>query len=209
MNGKDGKPFKTRAGGILRLSDLIQMVEDNAKNKILANITDKGIDPITTDIDSISKIIGLATLKFADLSNFRMKDYVFDLDKFSSFEGKTGPYILYSTVRIKNIIRKLEDSHFEKGPILAPESQIERDMMLKLDAFEAALLLAARDRAPNVICEYVYDIATLVSSFYHAHHILNEEDQDRKKSWYSLLSVVLQTLETGLELLGISVPEKM
>lgn len=209
MNGKDGKPFKTRAGGILRLSDLIQLVEDNAKAKIEANLKEKGIDPATENIEEISKIIGLATLKFADLSNYRLKDYVFDLDKFSSFEGKTGPYILYSTVRIKNIIRKLEEAGFEKGPLLAPASQVERDMMLKLDNFESALVMAARDRSPNVICEYIYDIATLVSSFYHTHHIINEEDIDRKKSWYTLLTTVLRTLEIALDILGIIIPEKM
>ena len=209
MNGKDGKPFKTRAGGILRLSDLIGLVEDNAKAKIEANLKEKGIDPATEDTDGISKIIGLATLKYADLSNYRLKDYIFDLEKFSSFEGKTGPYILYSTVRIKNIIRKLEEAGFEKGPLLPPASQVERDMMLKLDGFESTLLLAARDRAPNIICEYVYDIATLVSSFYHTHHIINEEDIDRKKSWYTLLTTVLRTLEIGLDILGIIIPERM
>lgn len=209
MNGKDGKPFKTRAGGILRLSDLIQLVEDNAKAKIEANLKEKGIVPTTENTDEISKIVGLATLKFADLSNYRLKDYIFDLDKFSSFEGKTGPYILYSTVRIKNIIRKLEEAGFEKGPLLPPASQVERDMMLKLDSFENMLQLAARDRAPNVICEYVYDIATLVSSFYHTHHIINEEDIDRKKSWYTLFTTVLKTLEIGLDILGIIIPERM
>lgn len=209
MNGKDGKPFKTRAGGILRLSDLIQLVEDNAKAKIEANLKEKGIVPTTENTDEISKIVGLATLKFADLSNYRLKDYIFDLDKFSSFEGKTGPYILYSTVRIKNIIRKLEEAGFEKGPLLPPASQVERDMMLKLDSFESMLQLAARDRAPNVICEYVYDIATLVSSFYHTHHIINEEDIDRKKSWYTLFTTVLKTLEIGLDILGIIIPERM
>jgi len=209
MNGKDGKPFKTRAGGTLRLSDLISLVEDNAKVKIIANLKEKGIDPAIEDTEAISKIIGLATLKFADLSNYRLKDYIFDLEKFSSFEGKTGPYILYSTVRIKNIIRKLEESGFEKGPLLPPASQVERDMMLKLDGFESTLILAARDRSPNIICEYVYDIATLVSSFYHTHHIINEKDIDQKKSWYSLLSIVLRNLEIGLDILGIVIPERM
>ncbi len=209
MNGKDGKPFKTRAGGILRLSDLIQMVEDNAKAKIEANYTEKGVDADPSEVEATSKIIGLATLKYADLSNYRMKDYVFDLEKFSSFEGKTGPYLLYSTVRIKNIIRKLTESNFEAGTILPPASQVERDMMLKLDGFENALRISARDRSPNVLCEYVYDLATLISSFYHTHHILNEEDIDRKKSWYALLKVALDVLVKGLDLLGIIVPERM
>ncbi len=209
MNGKDGKPFKTRAGGILRLSDLIDMVEGNAKEKIIANAKERGADPDQDEIIAASKIIGLATLKYADLSNYRMKDYVFDLDKFSSFEGKTGPYILYSTVRIKNIIRKLEESGFSKGQLLEPKSQVERDILLKLDGFESVLQMAARDRAPNVICEYVYDLATLMSTFYHKHHIINEENQDQKASWYTLLTYVLATLELGLDILGIIVPEKM
>lgn len=209
MNGSDGKPFKTRAGGILRLSDLIELVENNAKTKITDNALEKGNNIETTELEEISHIIGLATLKYADLSNYRMKDYVFDLDKFSSFEGKTGPYILYSTVRIKNIIRKLSEVNFEKGAILAPESSVERDLMLKLDNFDTTLHVAARDKAPNILCEYVYDIATLVSSFYHTHHILNETDELRKKSWYSLLSITLDILTTGLDLLGIIVPEKM
>ncbi len=209
MNGKDGKPFKTRAGGILRLSDLIDMVEGNAKDKIIANAKERGANPDEEEINEASKIIGLATLKYADLSNYRMKDYVFDLDKFSSFEGKTGPYILYSTVRIKNIIRKLEESGFSKGQLLEPKSQIERDILLKLDGFESVLQMAARDRAPNVICEYVYDLATLMSTFYHKHHIINEEDQGQKASWYTLLTYVLATLELGLDILGIIVPEKM
>jgi arginyl-tRNA synthetase len=209
MNGKDGKPFKTRAGGILRLEELIQMVEDNAKAKIESNLVEKGIEPLSVDVDEISKIVGLATLKYADLSNYRLKDYMFDLDKFSSFEGKTGPYILYSTVRIKNIIRKLEEVNFEKGPLLPPASQVERDIMLKIDTFGQVLQMAGRDRTPNIICEYVYELATLVSSFYHVHHIINEENIERKKSWYTLLSVTLDVLSKGLDILGIIVPEKM
>lgn len=209
MNGSDGKPFKTRAGGILRLSDLIELVENNAKAKIQENATEKGISIPNEELEETAHIIGLATLKYADLSNYRMKDYVFDLDKFSSFEGKTGPYILYSTVRIKNIIRKLNESNFEKGAIIAPESSAERDLMLKLDSFDTTLQVAARDKAPNILCEYVYDLATLVSSFYHTHHIINETDETRKKSWYSLLEVTLNVLTTGLDLLGIIVPEKM
>ncbi len=209
MNGKDGKPFKTRAGGTLRLSDLIDLVEGNAKTKIETNAKERGFTPNADEIESISKVVGLATLKYADLSNYRMKDYVFDLDKFSSFEGKTGPYILYSTVRIKNIIRKLESAGFNKGELLIPASQVERDILLKLDGFNNVLQMAARDRAPNVICEYVYELATLMSTFYHMHHILNEENQARKASWYTLLTYVLSTLINGLDILGITIPEKM
>lgn len=209
MNGKDGKPFKTRAGGILKLSDLIEMVENHAKTKILENAKEKEIVLTEDDVNETSHMIGLATLKYADLSNYRMKDYVFDLEKFSSFEGKTGPYILYSTVRIKNIIRKLEAEQFPKSEILAPESEIEKDLMLKIDGFEYALQTSARDRAPNILCEYVYDLATLVSSFYHTHHIINEVDLAKKGSWYSLLKLAHDVIVQGLDLLGILVPEKM
>ena len=209
MNGKDGKPFKTRAGGILKLSDLIEMVESNAQAKILENAKEKEILLAEEDVANTSHMIGLATLKYADLSNYRMKDYIFDLEKFSSFEGKTGPYILYSTVRIKNIIRKLEADQFPRTEILAPESDVERDLMLKIDGFEYALQTAARDRAPNILCEYVYDLATLVSSFYHTHHIINETDLSKKGSWYSLLKLAHDVIVQGLDLLGILVPEKM
>lgn len=209
MNGKDGKPFKTRDGGILRLSELIDMVKQNAKDKIIKNVEDKGIDTSVEDIDTISDIVGLATLKYADLSNYRLKDYVFDLDKFSSFEGKTGPYILYSTVRIKNIIRKLKSSDFEMGTLIKPSSDVERNLMLKLDQLESVLKMAARDRSPNLIAEYVYELATMVSSFYHQHHILNETNLEQKKSWYSLLTLTLNVQTTCLDLLGIIVPEKM
>ena len=201
MNGKDGRPFKTRDGGILRLSDFIKMVEDHAREKIS--------DREGLDIDKTAATIGLATLKYADLSNFRMKDYVFDLDKFSAFEGKTGPYILYSYVRINNIMNKLAEENFQPGPILSANSDVERQLMLKLDQFEAALQLAAKDRAPNVICEYVYDIATLANGFYHNHHLMGETDMEKRASWASLLLLTQKVLKIGLDLLGIPVLERM
>lgn len=201
MNGSDGRPFKTRDGGILKLTDFINMVEQNAREKI----TDKeGLD-----IDETARIVGLSTLKFADLSNYRLKDYIFDLDKFSSFEGKTGPYILYSYVRINNIMNKLAAESFEASTVLAPSSDIERQLMLKLDTLTSALELAAKDRAPNIICEYVYDVATLANGFYHTHHIINEEDLDKRASWMSLLQQTKATLALCLDILGIIVPEKM
>ncbi|MDF1618690.1 arginine--tRNA ligase [Petrocella sp. FN5] len=201
MNGKDGRPFKTRDGGILKLADFIDSIEANAKEKIN--------DKEGVDIETTARIVGLATLKYADLSNYRMKDYVFDLDKFSSFEGKTGPYILYTYVRINNIMNKLRDELFQPSTIIRPSSEVERQLMLKIDNLEIALTLAAKDRAPNIICEYVYDLATLANGFYHAHHIINEKDPIKRGSWMKLLQITQKCLLLCLDLLGIQVPEKM
>lgn len=201
MNGKDGKPFKTRDGGTVKLSDLIDMVENNAKEKI--------VDKEDLDTDEIARIIGLATLKFADLSNYRTKDYIFDLEKFSSFEGKTGPYLLYSYVRINNIINKLKDMDITPGDITLPASDAERNIYLKINELPEAINLAARDRIPSVICEYIYDLSTLVNTFYHTHHIVSEKDIIQQKSWMSLCILVLKVMDICLDILGINTPEKM
>ena len=201
MNGKDGKPFKTRDGGTIKLSDLINMVEENAKSKIR--------DKDDIDINEISRIVGLATLKFADLSNFRTKDYIFDLDKFSSFEGKTGPYILYTYVRINNIIKKLEEINIKPESILIPASDVERDINLKISELPHYLNLAFVERAPNYICEYIYELSTLVNTFYHKHHIINETNVNQQKSWMALLILVQKILIACLDILGMPVPEKM
>ncbi|RRD94276.1 arginine--tRNA ligase [Clostridiales bacterium COT073_COT-073] len=201
MNGKDGKPFKTRDGGVLRLADLISMVVENAASKIQNK---EDIDP-----EEIAEMVGISVLKFADLSNYRMKDYIFDLEKFSSFEGKTGPYLLYSIVRIKNILRKLEEENNPAGDILSAISSVERDLQLKLDQFNTVLWQTAKDKAPNYLCEYLYDLATLMNSFYHNHHIITESDPARKSSWHRLLQTVLRVMTTGLTILAIPVPEKM
>lgn len=201
MNGKDGKPFKTRDGGTIKLSDLIDMVESNAKEKIR--------DKEDLDADAISQLIGLSTLKFADLSNFRTKDYVFDLDKFSSFEGKTGPYLLYSYVRLNNIISKLRVAGVTPSLIGLPASDVERNLFLKLNELPEALNLAAKDRAPSVICEYIYDLSTLVNGFYHTHHILNEEADSQKTSWMALCLLIIKVMDICFNILGIKVPEKM
>jgi len=201
MNGNDGKPFKTRSGGTIRLSDLIDMVENNAKEKIR--------DKEDIDSEEIAKIVGLATLKYADLSNFRSKDYVFDLDKFSSFEGKTGPYILYTYVRINNIINKLEAAKVPTAKIIAPASDVERDIYLKIAEMPQILAAVEKDRAPNYICDLVYDLASLTNGFYHSHHILTEENEDQKQSWHTLLLLIRRVLDLNLDLLGIDIPEKM
>lgn len=201
MNGKDGKPFKTRDGGTIKLSDLIDMVEANAKEKIR--------DKNDLNSEEISKLIGLSTLKFADLSNYRTKDYVFDLDKFSSFEGKTGPYLLYSYVRLNNIVNKLVDLKVVPNQITEPSSDIERNIFLKINELPDALNLAARDRAPSVICEYIYDLSTLVNAFYHTHHIISEESKIKQQSWMALCLLTLKVMNICLDILGIKAPEKM
>lgn len=201
MNGKDGKPFKTREGGVLRLSDLIDMVENNAREKVR--------DQEDINSEEIAHTVGLATLKFADLSNYRMKDYVFDLEKFSSFEGKTGPYILYTYVRMNNIINKLKAEGFTPGTIISPASDIERNIFLKVGELPYALTGAFNDRAPNIICEYIYELSTLMNGFYHAHHIINEENLDQKKSWMALMQLAQKVLNICLDILAMPVPEKM
>jgi arginyl-tRNA synthetase len=201
MNGKDGRPFKTRDGGTVKLSDLIDMVEENAKEKIK--------DKEDVEIDNIAKLIGLATLKFADLSNYRTKDYIFDLDKFSSFEGKTGPYLLYSYVRLNNIILKLNDLGRTPNEIILPASDIERQLLLKISELPNALSLASRDCAPSFVCEYIYDLATLINAFYHKHHILNEENIKQQGSWLALCNLLIHVMDICFHILGIKAPEKM
>ncbi len=201
MNGPDGKPFKTRDGGILKLNDFLNMVRDNAKEKI------KGREGL--DVEKTSDVVGMATLKFADLSNDRNKDYIFDLSKFSSFEGKTGPYILYSYVRINNILSKLEEEGFEPSDIIADMNDSTRELILKIDEFKASLDGAVKLRAPHIIADYVYEVATLSNSFYHNNHILNEEDKVKRASFMSLLLLTRNLLKTCLDLLGIDTVEKM
>lgn len=207
MNGTDGKPYKTRDGGVMRLSDLIKLVEEKASEKLQQANIEGSIDE-----DEKKKIIhdvGLAALKFADLSNYRGKDYIFDLDKFSSFEGKTGPYLLYTTVRIKSILRKAGELGYKYGSILPAKSDVERDLMLKITEFPNQVEGAFADRAPNQICEYVFELATVYNRFYHEHKILKEEDEVLKGSRLQLSKTVKEIMELTLFLLGISVPERM
>ena len=207
MNGKDGKPFKTREGGIMKLKDLIQLVTDHARERI------DTIESIRTYEESekstIAQIVGIAALKYADLMNHRTKDYIFDLDRFSSFEGRTGPYILYAAVRIKSVIRRAQQSGYLPGKIIAPRSELERNLDLKLAEFPAIINLAFETRSPNHLCEYAFQLASVYNSFYHAHHILNEKNVECRASWLALSEVTLKTLERLLNLLGIEVPKRM
>lgn len=205
MNGKDGKPFKTREGGVMRLQDLIRIIKDNVIDKLKENKALEG-----EDVEEIARKVGLSALKYGDLSNQATKDYVFDLDRFASFEGNTGPYILYTVVRIKSILRKAAaEITLNKGEILEPSNPTERDLMLKLSRFNEAIEASYKDKAPHRICEYIYDTSNLFNKFYHENRILSEENMTKKMSWLNLITLTKTILETGLDLLGIEAPEKM
>lgn len=203
MNGKDGKPFKTREGGVMRLADLINMIKEAGKEKLKDN---KNI--AEEDVEEISSKVGLAALKYGDLSNQASKDYVFDIDRFASFEGNTGPYILYTIVRIKSILNKSEGFNTENS-ILVPQSESERGLMLQLSKFNEVIELSFRDRAPHKICEFIYELSNNFNKFYNDTRILSEEDESKKASWLSLINLVKNVLEQGLDLLGMESVERM
>lgn len=205
MNGKDGKPFKTREGGVMRLQDLIGMINGSVKEKLKDR---KSIEE--AEIEEISRKVGIAALKYGDLSNQVTKDYVFDLDKFVSFEGNTGPYILYTVVRIKSILNRSQEEIEQYELKLAnPNNQIERELMLKLIGFNETVEKAFIEKAPNKICEYIYDLANLFNRFYHESKIISEENIERKMSWIKLITITKNVLEKGLYLLGLEAPDKM
>lgn len=205
MNGKDGKPFKTREGGVMRLQDLIELIKENVKSKFRDN---KAIEEV--EMEEIARKVGLSALKYGDLSNQVTKDYIFDIERFSSFEGNTGPYILYTAVRIKSILRKaVNDISLDSNDIIEPFSEVERDLMLKLSKFNEAMELSFLDRAPNKLCEYLYDLSNLFNRFYHENRIVSEENLAKKTSWIKLITLTKNILETGLDLLGIEAPDRM
>jgi arginyl-tRNA synthetase len=208
MNGPDGKPFKTRAGGTMKLKDLIELVTTRAAERIEeANVA---TDLPEDERKEIARMVGVATLKFADLSNTRTKDYIFDIDRFSSFEGRTGPYLLYTAVRAKSILRKAEERGLSAGRIAgATQSPIQRDVLLSLSLFRDKVLAAYANRAPNEIADYTYELASRFARYYHEHHILSEEDESVRASSLELVQRVLDTLVLSLDLLGIDVPDRM
>lgn len=207
MNGKDGKPFKTREGGVMKLRDLILMVTDKALE--LLKEADIAKDYGREEKADIAHAVGIATLKYADLMNHHTKNYVFDLDRFASFEGATGPYLLYTAVRIKSILRKASEQGLAPGSMIPPDNQVERDIYLKLAELPELLSGAFENRAPNHLCEYAYNMASQFNSFYHNHHILREQDASRQASWLTLAKTSLSALELILDLLAIEVPERM
>ena len=206
MNGKDGKPFKTREGGVMRLEYLIQEINDEMYKKIMA-----GRDISEEEAREIAKIVGLSAIKYGDLSNQASKDYIFDIDRFTSFEGDTGPYILYTIVRIKSILNK----YVENGGSLSlttlqnASSVSEKELMMEVAKFNEVMENAANDIAPHKVCAYIYDLANAFNHFYHETKILTEEDETTKKSFIALLVLTRDILETCIDVLGFSSPEKM
>ena len=206
MNGKDGKPFKTREGGIMRLENLIADIEEEMYKKITDNRTVEEGDAAAT-----AKIVGLAAIKYGDLSNQASKDYVFDVDRFTSFEGNTGPYILYTIVRIKSILNKYtaDGKNLEGLTITAAGSDGEKALMLEAAKYNEVMAAAYEELAPHKICAYIYDLANAFNRFYHETKILAEEDGERKKSYIALLLLVKEILESCIDVLGFEAPERM
>ena len=207
VNGDDGKPFKTREGGVLRLADLNAMAFEEAQKKI-AEAGKLPEDMPEQERHDVAAAVALAALRFSDLHNTRTSNYVFDLDRFTSFEGKTGPYLLYAAVRIKSVLRKAEEAGFKPGDIKIGHDA-ERALVLQMDSFAATLLQAREKRMPHILCEHVYNLAQGFSAFYAALPIASEEDADLRASRLALSAAVLNQLETGLDLLGIRIPERM
>ena len=207
MNGKDGKPFKTRDGGVLRLQSLREMISDEVYKKIMENR-----DYSEEEARNIAGQVGLAALKYGDLSNQASKDYIFDVERFASFEGNTGPYILYTIVRIKSLIQKYvsqggkmpEEVQYE-----APVSESETQLYLTLGKFADAVESAYKELAPHKICQYIYELSEAFNHFYHETKILAEEDEKRRNSYLCLIRLVQKVLEQCIDLLGFEAPDKM
>ncbi len=207
VNGPDGKPFKTRAGGLLRLRDLIAQVVERAGTRLDENDLAAGYPDDERAV--IRHAVATAALKFGDLHNHRSSNYAFDIDRFTSFEGKTGPYLLYGAVRIKSILRKAAERNLAPGEIIPPTRDAERNLMLRLARLPEVISRAVEFRAPNYVAEYAYDIVTDFNRFYEVCHILREGDPVRQASWLGLVDLTLRQLNRLLDLLGITVPERM
>ena len=206
MNGKDGKPFKTREGGVMRLERLIDEINEEMYKKIVENRSVRD-----ENAEKTAQMVGLSAIKYGDLSNQASKDYVFDADRFTSFEGNTGPYILYTIVRIKSILSRYteEGKNPEEGTVRQAVSASEKALMLELSRFNSVIGPAFEEKAPHKICSYIYELANAFNSFYHETKILGEEDEVKKTSWIRLLVLAKEVLETCIGLLGFEAPERM
>ena len=211
VNGKDGSPYKTRSGGVPRLSDLIDEIEDSMLAKIRENAAGK--DETVSDDEALDRArkVGLAAIKYGDLSNQASKDYIFDVDRFTSFEGDTGPYILYTCVRINSILRKASEQGIdtEKAQILPPVNASHKALMQAISSFGAEIASAYREYAPHRICGYIYALSNAFNSFYHENHILTEEDEAVRGSFIGLLKLTGSILKTCTDMLGFEIPERM
>ena len=202
MNGKDGKPFKTRDGGVMRLEQLVKEMTDFVRAKVVEN------QIVAEDaVEDTTRKIAMAALKYGDLSNQPTKDYIFDLDRFAAFEGNTGPYILYTIVRIKSILAKY--GAWENLEIQEPANPFAKDLMIAITKFAPALESALATSAPNLICAYIYELAGCVNKFYHETRILGEEDQNKQAGYIALIGLAKDVLEQCIDILGFSAPEKM
>ena len=207
MNGKDGKPFKTRDGGVMRLESLIAQINKAVYDKIMENRTVS-----EEEANNTAQIVGLAALKYGDLSNQASKDYIFDIDRFASFEGNTGPYILYTIVRIKSILEKYkaESENADVNlPVISTDNGSQMQLMLEVAKFNEIIENAAEELAPHKICSYVYDLSNAFNRFYHETKILAEEDQTKKAGYIALINLTINVLEQCIDLLGFSAPDRM
>ena len=206
MNGKDGKPFKTREGGVMRLENLIADISEAAYNRIMENRT---ISP--EEARETAKIVGLAALKYGDLSNQATKDYVFDIERFTSFEGNTGPYILYTIARINSILKKYEAvcGTPAEPVILPPEAEPEKTLMLALSRFSEVIGGSFEELAPHKICAYIYELSNALNHFYHETKIIAEEDKEKQAGYIGLVTLTRSVLTTCIDLLGFEAPERM
>lgn len=206
VNGKDGHAFKTREGGVMRLENLISQINEKMFEKITENHEVEEQEARQT-----AKTVALAAIKYGDLSNQASKDYIFDIDRFTSFEGDTGPYILYTIVRIKSILNKYEQAggSLEEASIKVPVNKDEKDLMMVIGRFPAMVRNAYEELAPHKICAYIYEMANAFNHFYHETKILTEEDADKKAGYIALLKLTKEILETCIDLLGFDAPERM
>ena len=202
MNGKDGKPFKTRDGGVMRLEDLMETVREETLKKFNPNITGE-------ERDAISKKVSIGALKYADLLPNRSTDYIFDIEKFSDFNGKTGVYILYSTVRMRSLLSKAKEAGVEIGPITKFANETDRNVALKLLEMPSSINEAMYDKSLSEISEYLYQVINTYNNFYNANKVLGEEDTELRKSWLGLTQATYNSVSVLLNILGIEEPEKM
>ena len=214
MNGKDGKPFKTRDGGVMRLEYLVDEINEEMLKKIMENQkTKENLDISEEEAKATSKVVALAAIKYGDLSNQASKDYIFDIERFTSFEGNTGPYILYTIVRIKSILGKYEATGKTVadclGAMEAAHNEHEKALMLVLSRFNAVVENAYEESAPHKLCAYIYELANAFNGFYHGTKILSEENEAAQKAYIGLLCLTKNVLETCIDMLGFEAPERM
>jgi arginyl-tRNA synthetase len=207
INGADGKPFKSRDGGVLKLRTFIDLGEEAVLNKMLESGRNELFS--ADELKDVAKKVGISAIKFADLMNHRSANYTFDIEKFVQFEGKTGPYLLYTDVRIRSMLAKASDANLVAGDIIPATTESETNLMLTLDRFKIAVQKAYEDKAPNIICDHAFALTQSYSRFYNDCHILNEQDKQKQASWLALSKTVAIQLELIFELLGLQVPNRM